>query len=135
MAMAAHITPRMRAALAAKAVLLLALAAVFSILASVTFDAERFFMTRAAAAVLCAPLSAFLFVNAARGLLDAMLGRAREVEGAVALASRRSGYSLQLPDGRFAELVLGLQPLVAGRRYTVLIGRWSNVVVAPPRPE
>jgi hypothetical protein len=135
MAMAAHITPRMRAALAAKAVLLLALAAVFSILASVTFDAERFFMTRAAAAVLCAPLSAFLFVNATRGVLDAMLGRAREVEGAVALASRRSGYSLQLPDGRFAELVLGLQPLVAGRRYTVLIGRWSNVVVAPPRPE
>jgi len=68
---------------------------------------------------------------------DAILGRAERVTGAEALPSRRAGWSLQLPDGRFAEYVLWNPwgDLVAGKRYTVTIGARSRVLVAEPVEE
>jgi hypothetical protein len=54
----------------------------------------------------------------------------------VALPLRRfSGISFRLPDGRSAEFIL-YNPgpaLVPNRRYAVTVGRWSRVLVAPPR--
>jgi hypothetical protein len=68
---------------------------------------------------------------------DALVGRAVRVSGAEALASRRAGWSLRLPDGHFAEFILwnpwpDLEP---GRRYMLLLGARSRVVVERPEPE
>lgn len=72
-------------------------------------------------------------------LFDAVLGRAVEVTGAIALdeKQRRAGWSLKLPDGHFAEFLFANRgaPLVAGSRYTVVIGVHSRVLVAPPSLE
>jgi hypothetical protein len=129
---------RMRLALASKGALLVCLAALFVGLAGAgALTGDHALLVRAAAVLVCLPLGAFLGWNGGLGLADALVGHAREVAGAVALASRRSGYSLQLPDGRFAEFVLfnPWEPLVPGRHYTVVMGRWSRVVVSPPRPQ
>lgn len=72
-------------------------------------------------------------------LFDAVLGRAVEVKGAIALdeQQRRAGWSLKLPDGHFAEFLFANRgaPLVPGLRYTVVIGVHSRVLVEPPSPE
>jgi hypothetical protein len=127
----------MRLALAAKAALLLALAAVFATLIAGAVLGDHHLLTRGLALLVSVPIFGFLASNALKGLADAVTGQTREVQGAEALASNRSGLSFRLPDGGFAEFVLynPWQPLAAGRRYTLVIGRWSRVVLAPPRPE
>ncbi len=119
-----------------KAVLLLGLAAAFALLAREAVLGEHAAWARVLG-LLCALPGPFLVWAASTGLLDALAGRAVEVTGAVALQSRRSGYSLKLPDGHFAEFPLfnpypALEP---GRRYGLTLGRWSRVIVEPPRPE
>jgi len=125
-----------RVALLAKAALLLALAAAFGLIAREALLGEHAGWARVLGLV-CALPGPFLVWAASTGVLDAALGKAVEVSGAVALQSRRSGYSLRLPDGRFAEFPL-FNPgpkLEPGRRYGVTVGRWSRVIVEPPRPE
>jgi hypothetical protein len=132
--MTLHLTPRLRLALAAKGILLLVLGAVFATLIFGALTGDHHVVTRALALLVSVPIAAFLASNALKAFADAVLGQVREVHGAEALGSNRSGLSFRLPDGRFAEFVLfnPWQPLVAGRRYTVVIGRWSRVVLAPP---
>ena len=52
------------------------------------------------------------------------------VDGAVALASRRAGWSLRLPDGRFAEFILHnpWAPLVTDARYAAVHNPWAPLV-------
>jgi hypothetical protein len=130
------IRPALRAVLLLKAALLLGLAAVFAALAVEAVRGDHAGWARGLG-LLCALPAPFLVWAAGTGLLDAALGRAVEVSGAVALRSRRSGYSLQLPDGHFAEFPL-FNPgsrLEPGHRYRVTVGRYSRVIVEPPRPE
>jgi hypothetical protein len=136
--MGEDITPRMRLALGAKAIFLNLLGVLFLTLTAAGLVGDgHHLLVRAAAVLGCTPISAFLFWCGWLGLHDAFTGKAVEIVGAEALASRRSGHSLRLPDGHFAEFVLfnPYAPLIAGRRYTVVIGRRSRVVVAPPREE
>jgi hypothetical protein len=135
--MTPHVTSPLRLALAAKGLLLLVLAGVFGALIGGALTGDHHLLTRALALLVSVPIAAFLASNALKAFADALLGEVREVRGAEALASNRSGLSFRLPDGRFAEFVLfnPWQPLVAGRRYTVVIGRWSRVVLAPPTLE
>jgi hypothetical protein len=126
-----------RAALAAKGLLLLALTLTFvALVVAGSFDAQRPALLRLLFLGFALPA---WFVGSTAGLAfaDALLGRAIDVPGAVALRSRRMGYSLKLPDGHFAEFIL-FNPwgaLVAEQRYAVTIGRYSRVVVQAPRPE
>ncbi|MHB8875937.1 MAG: hypothetical protein ACYC8T_19790 [Myxococcaceae bacterium] len=131
------ISPRLRAGLALKALLLVALAAAFGALALEALSRSAWGPLRFAAMLLFAAPSPFLGFAASLALADALLGRAVEEPGAVALASTRSGYSLPLPSGRFAEFLLFNPgpPLRAGVRYRVLIGRYSRVLVAAPVEE
>jgi hypothetical protein len=120
------ISARWRLALAAKAALLLFLAALFVA-----------FCFRGGLALLFALPALFCAWTSAMGFADALTGRAITVSGAIALASRRNGNSLKLPDGRFAEFILHnpWSALTPHARYTLTIGRWSRVIVEPPRPE
>ncbi len=74
---------------------------------------------------------------ASLGLADVVLGQALVANGAKALKSRRAGYSLRLPSGRFVEYVLynPWPALAPDATYTVVYGRFSGVLVAPPQPE
>ena len=66
-----------------------------------------------------------------------LLGQALVGRGAKPLNSRRSGYSLRLPSGRFVEYVLynPWPSLAPDATYTVVYGRFSGVLVAQPQPE
>jgi hypothetical protein len=132
-----RISPAFRVALFAKALLLLAIAALFVGLAFRVATGAGLWPLRVLAGFVLAGLGSFVAQAAALGGLDALRGRAVRAEGAVALASRRSGYSLRLPDGHFVEFILWnpWQPLVPGRRYTVTFGRHSKVLVRAPEPE
>jgi hypothetical protein len=124
--------------LCAKSILLSALAGAFALVVwSVAFDPGRAWWTRILVALLLTPLSAFLAWAASMALADSVLGRAVRVANAVALPSRRAGYSLRLPDGRFAEFIFHnpWAALRAHRRYAVVLGRYSRVIVAPPVEE
>jgi hypothetical protein len=133
----ARITPLFRLALLGKGALLAGIAAVFARLAIQLAFGASLWPLRIAAGLVLAPLALFLLWAAGLGLVDALLGRAERASGALALQSRRAGYSLQLPDGRFVEFILWnpWQPVVPGRRYTVVFGRRSMVLVRPPEPE
>jgi len=132
-----RIDPGFRAALFAKAVLLLAFAALFAALALRLVAGTGLWPLRALAAFFLLGLGGFVAWASALGCLDVLRGRADRTAGAEALESRRAGHSLRLPDGRFVEFILWnpWQPLVPGRRYTVTFGRHSKVLVRAPEPE
>jgi len=124
--------------LAAKGALLGLLALLFIAL-SVTVLLDRpwpLLVRLVAAAAFAFPLPV-LGPGAFAALSDALTGRAVRVEGAVALASRRAGWSLRLPSGLFAEYLLWNPwlPLTPSRTYTVVHGERSRVLVEPPREE
>lgn len=132
-----RISPGFRAALAAKALLLMGIAALFAVPALRIASGQGLWPVRAGVALFLAALGAYVAWAASLGLRDAALGRAERASGAVALQSRKAGYSLQLPDGSFVEYVLWNPwgPLVPGQRYTVTFGRHSKVLVRAPEPE
>lgn len=126
----------MRAVLLLKATLLLAFAALFGVIAFEAVVGDHAWWARVLALASAFP-GPFLVKAASRGLIDALFGQAISIDGAVALDAkeRRIGYSLRLPDGRMAEFPL-FNPgaaLVPGQRYQVVVGRYSNVIVEPPR--
>jgi len=126
-----------RAALLGKAMLLLGIAALFALPALRIATGSGLWPLRVLVGLFLAVLGAYVAWAGSLGIRDAVAGRAERVAGAVALQSRRAGYSLRLPDGSFVELILWnpWQPLVPGRRYTVTFGRHSRVLVRPPEPE
>jgi hypothetical protein len=134
-----RISPSFRAALAGKGTLLLALGALYGALAWVLLAGGHgwAFAWRAPLATAFALVGAFLAAGSIRAWADACLAQGCQAEGAVALASRRAGYSLKLPSGRFVEFILfnPWGPLTAGARYTVVYGKYSRILVTPPQPE
>ena len=130
------IRPSVRAVLFLKAALLLAFAAVFGLIAFEALTGHHAWWARVLALASAFP-GPFLVKAASRGLFDVLFGQAITIDGAVALDSkqRRIGYSVRLPDGRMAEFPL-FNPgtaLVPGQRYQVVVGRYSNVIVEPPK--
>ncbi len=134
--MAPFISARFRLGLAAKGVLLLSLGVVFGVVAAGAMTkAEWHPALRVAVAVVLALVGLFPASQARFALLDAVLGEAIVVDGAVALHSRKSGLSFSLPNGRFGEFLLwnSWEPLVAGATYSLVLGRRSRVIVEAPR--
>ena len=133
-----RISAKFRLALAAKALLLLAFAATFAFLAwSAWTKWDWHVLARLSGAALMA-IAAFSMAGAASlGFADALLGQAIEAKGARPLKSRRSGYSLQLPNGKFVEYVLynPWPTLAADQTYPVVYGKYSRVLVARPLPD
>lgn len=130
-----RISPRFRLALLAKALLLVVLAAAFAFMAYACWSRWHWgLLARWSGAVLLGVAALSLLSAASRGLVDAVLGQAVRTSGARPLKSRRSGYSLRLPDGRFVEYVLynPWPALEQGQTYTVTYGRFSRVMVEPP---
>ena len=130
-----RISPRFRLALAGKAVLLAGLAAAFAFMGHACWSKWHWgLLARWSGAVLPGVAALSLLSAASRGLVDAVLGQAVRTPGAKPLKSRRSGYSLRLPDGRFVEYVLynPWPALEQGQRYTVTYGTFSRVLVEPP---
>lgn len=130
-----RISTRFRLALAAKALLLLSLALLFEWLAVECWAKFHWhLLARVSGLGLCGIATLSLAWSAVRGLVDALLGQAVTTPGARPLKSRRAGYSLKLPDGKFVEYVLynPWPKLEAEQRYTVTYGRYSRVLVAPP---
>lgn len=138
MSAALRIPRSFRLALAAKGGLLGALALLFALLAFAMISGSNI---NAPARVALTPLFGFLawFLGraASLALADAVLGEAVTEAGAVALASRRAGWSLQTADSRFVEYVLWNPwgPLQPGHSYAVTYGRYSRVLVSEPVPE
>ena len=133
-----RISARFRVALALKALLLLSFAALFLALAWVAWSKWHWsLLARASGAVLLAIAAASVAWAASRGVADVVLGQALVGQGARPLKSRRSGYSLRLPSGRFVEYVLynPWPTLLPEATYTVVYGRFSGVLVAPPQAE
>ncbi|MDP2272538.1 MAG: hypothetical protein Q8N23_11195 [Archangium sp.] len=132
------ISARFRLALAMKAVLLSSLSAVFLGLAWVAWAKWHWpLLARGSGALLLSIAAGSVARAAGLGVADVVLGQALVGTGAKPLKSRRSGYSLRLPSGRFVEYVL-FNPwptLSAEATYTVTYGRFSGVLVAPPQPE
>ena len=157
------IPPRMRLALAAKGAPLLGVGGIFAAVAwrvlapslshaagALAYSAAALFLLWATALFLLWATALFLLWAAALALGGATQGAAVRVDGAVALASRRAGWSLRLPDGRFAEFILHnpwaplvtdaryaavhnpWAPLVTDARYAAVRGRLSRVIVRPP---
>lgn len=130
--------PRFRLALLGKGTLLAGLSAVFAWLGVEAWAKWHWHLAaRLSGVALCAVAAVFLVWAAGLACLDVLQGEALESSGAVALKSRRAGYSLKLPSGRFVEYILHnpWQRLVPGQRYTVTYGRHSRVLVAPPVEE
>jgi hypothetical protein len=130
------IPPRLRVGLLLKGLLLASLGLGFFALAVAGLRTDWPTPARLAFALVFGALGLFPFGVSRLALLDALLGRAVEVPGAIALdeRQRRAGYSLRLPDGHFAEFLVRnpWAPLVPGARYTVVLGQRSRVIVAPP---
>jgi len=130
--------PRFRVALLGKGALLFGLGAIFAWLGVEAFSEWHWpMLARLSGAALCGVAALFLAWAAGLAFLDVVLGQALESTGAVALKSRRAGCSLRLPSGRFVEYILHnpWQRLTPGARYTVTYGKYSRVLVAPPREE
>jgi len=132
-----RIPAALRWALLGKGALLLLLGGAFAALLGRSLVVPWPWAVRLLVAAGCALVAQFLFWNASLAVLDSVSGRALRVKGATALADRRSGYSLRLPDGRFVEFILWnpWEPLRPGTRYTVTFGRYSRVLVMPPEGE
>ena len=132
------ISARFRLALAMKAVLLLSFSAVFLGLAWVAWTKWHWpLLARGSGALLLAIAAGSVARAAGLGVADVVLGQALIGNGAKPLESRRSGYSLRLPSGRFVEYVLynPWPTLSPEATYTVTYGRFSGVLVAPPQLE
>lgn len=130
------ISARFRLGLAAKGLLLLSLGVVFgAVAAGAMLKTEWHPALRVAVAVVFALVGLFPASQSRFALLDAVLGEAIVVDGAVALHSRRSGLSFSLPNGRFGEFLLwnSWDALVPGATYSLVLGRRSRVVVERPR--
>lgn len=133
-----RIPPRFRVALALKALLLLSFSCAFLGMAWVAWTRwDWSLFARLSGAVLLAIAGASVAWAASLGLADVVLGHALVAKGAKPLKSRRAGYSLRLPSGRFVEYVLynPWPTLAPDATYTVVYGRFSGVMVAPPQPE
>lgn len=133
-----HISARFRFALALKALLLLSMSALFLGLAWAAWSKwEWHVLARLSGATLLAVAAVSVAWAASLGVADVVLGQALTANGAKPLKSRRAGYSLRLPSGRFVEYVLynPWPALAPDATYTVVYGRFSGVMVAPPRPE
>ena len=133
-----RISSRFRLAIFAKAVLLFAFGATFLVLAWGAWSKWHGpLLARASGAVLLAIGSVSLTGAAGRGFADAVIGEALVTKGAKPLKSRRSGYSLRLPSGRFVEYVLynPWPTLAPDATYTVVYGKFSGVLVEQPQPE
>ena len=128
------ISTRFRVALFAKGLLLLSLAALFAWLTVVSI--RRFEYGVISLLFFGVPL-AFLVRVSRLAFFDAVQGKAIRETGAIALKSRKAGYSLQRSNGRFVEYVLfnTWQTLEAGASYTVTFGAWSGVLVEAPVKE
>ncbi len=132
------IPAKFRAALLAKGILLVSLAAFFTLLGVGAWTLGHWPLTaRVGVAALTVMLALYLGWAASLALLDLVLGQAMRSTGATPLEQRRTGYSLKLPSGRNIEYILynTWPPLQPGVTYTVLYGRRSGVLVAPPEPE
>jgi hypothetical protein len=133
-----RISPAFRLALAGKGALLFSLCLLFvALVLKGTLDTERHVVVRLLSVFFALP-AWFVGWTALLAFADALLGEAREVTGAIALRSRKAGYSLKLPDGHFAEFILWNPwsvELVPDRPYRVTIGRRSRVMVRPPEPQ
>ncbi len=132
------ISARFRLALAMKAVLLLSFSAVFLGLAWVAWTKWHWpLLARGSGALLLAIAAGSVARAAGLGVADVVMGQALIGNGAKPLESRRSGYSLRLPSGRFVEYVLynPWPTLSPEATYTVTYGRFSGVLVAPPQLE
>lgn len=130
------INARFRLGLAAKAMLLLSLGAVFGVVAAgAMVKAEWPPALRVVVAIVFALVGLFPASQARVALLDAILGETVVVDGAVALHSRKSGLSFSLPNGRFGEFLLwnSWEPLVPGATYSLVLARRSRVIVERPR--
>ena len=127
----------LRWALAGKALLLFALASGFGALALLMMFSPRPLWLQILGVHFFLALGLFLAGAAGRGLMDAVVGHALEGQGALALPSRRSGLSMQLPSGAYLEFILWnpWEPLRPGVPYKVSYGRYSRVLVRPPAPE
>jgi hypothetical protein len=133
-----RISARFRVALALKALLLFSFSVIFMGMAWAAWTKWHWpLLARASGAVLLAIASASVARAASRGFADVVMGEALVANGAKPLKSRRSGFSLRLPSGRFVEYVLynPWQSLSAEATYTVVFGKFSGVLVAPPQPE
>jgi hypothetical protein len=133
-----RISPKFRAALAAKALLLLSIAGFFAFLALTAWTKWHWpLLARLSGAAFLVLAASSVGWAAGLGFADALLGQALEGHGAKTLKSRRSGYSLRLPSGRFVEYVLynPWPALSPEQTYTVVYGRFSGVLVSQPLPE
>jgi hypothetical protein len=132
-----RISPRFRIALGAKGLLLLLMALGFVAIGVAMLDPRHSLAVRIPLGAVSLYLALVLARLARLDVADALSGAAVQVAGAEALTSRRAGWSLRLPDGHFAEYVLwnSWEPLQPGRRYTVVLGRRSRVLVARPELE
>jgi hypothetical protein len=133
-----RISARFRVVLALKALLLLSLSVAFLAMAWVAWTKWHWpLLARLSGAGLLAIAGGSVGWAASLGLADVVMGQALVAKGARPLASRRAGYSLRLPSGRFVEYVLynPWPPLSPEATYTVIYGRFSGVLVAPPQPE
>ncbi len=132
------ISGRFRLALAMKALLLLSFSAVFLVLAWVAWTKWHWpLLARGSGALLSSIAAGSVAWAAGLGVADVVRGQALVGSGAKPLKSRRSGYSLRLPSGRFVEYVLynPWPTLLPEATYTVTYGRFSGVLVAPPQVE
>lgn len=132
------ISARFRVGLALKALLLLAFAALFAGLAVSAYTRWHWhLLARLSGAGFLVVAAGSVALAGLRGMADAVLGQALTAAGARPLKSRRSGYSLRLPSGRFVEYLLynPWPTLEAGVTYTVTYGKYSGVLVARPAPE
>ncbi len=126
---------RFRVGLFFKGLLLAGLAFVFvGLLARLLGEAGPRWWWQVTGTVVFGGPAVFLVRTARLAWTDALLGQAVRERGATALAIRRAGVSLRGKGGRFVEYLLWnpWPPLLAGRRYTVVFGRHSGVLVAPP---
>ena len=133
-----RIPARFRVALALKALLLLSFSCAFLWMAWVAWSKwDWSLLARLSGAALLAIAGASVAWAAGLGVADVVMGQALVAKGAKPLKSRRAGYSLRLPSGRFVEYVLynPWPALSPDATYTVIYGRFSGVMVAPPQPE
>ncbi len=130
----ARISTRFRIALFAKGLLLLSLGARFAWL---MVRSIRQYEYGVIALVFFGIPLAFLVRVSRLAFFDAVQGQALRERRAVALQSRKAGYSLRRTNGRFVEYVLWntWHPLEPNARYTVTFGRWSGVLVEAPVKE
>ncbi len=122
-----------RVALVAKAVLLLAISGGFGWIAYLSV-LDPAWPIKALGGVAFSALALFIAWAAGLGIADAIAGKSRSEEGVRVLESRRRGYSMRTPSGRFVEFILWNPwgPLDPASVYRVTYGRFSGVIVERP---